>query len=729
MKVKPIFLSLIFSTISIYSISQLKISSETRQNFNSIYNFCIKNKITEENIVNHLPKLPIYKVYNKYCISTLARVSNNFREEDLNKKAFLSSKIGNIATIKIPLIYIEDIVNYKNIEYLSIADRIQPLNNKMTSDVRADSVWKGINLPEGYTGKNVLIGITDWGFDYDHPMFMDTTLTNSRVRAAWDHFKTEGNQPMFGYGVEYLTPTELDNANSDTASRYYDYATHGTHVAGIAGGSGAGLDYRGVAFESEYLFNSIQLDVGSVIDAFNWMKNIADSDGKRLVINMSWGLYYLGTMDGTSLISQAINNLSNQGVVFVTSAGNNGGVNLHIKKEFNNDSISTLIDFYNYNYHDYMWGQSVSVWGEVNNFFSAKLEIYNSNDSLIDSTNVYNTNLDNGYHDSIIVVGNDTIFYNYTIDQSHPQNQRPHMRIRVKNTNSSYKVVLNSFATSGTVHYWNVVELSNGVGNWGMPFYSFGDNGVSGDSEYSLGEPASTESAITVAAHKSENRTSSGSVYPGYLASFSSKGPTYDERIKPDISAPGVSVKSSINSYTTRTYNSVANTVFNGRTYNFAAFSGTSMSSPATAGVVALMLEANPLISPEDVKQMLKNTARQDNRTGVISAPGSTKWGMGKITATEAIKMALTTVSINDEDDNNIFTLYPNPSDDKLIIEIKQPKTTYMSYSIYSLDGKIMAKDYIKETKILNINDWKKGIYFFNINTESNVKTLKFIKL
>lgn len=715
--------------VNFYSMfGQVNLSSETRHNLEEIASFYRKYTPTTKNIKKHFEKLPIYKVRGEFCLSTVSKVTSSFSKSDLNNAAYIGSRVGNIVTIKIPLSNVSDVNYFKNIEFLSIADRIQPLNNKMTADLRVDSVWQGINAPQGYSGKNVLIGITDWGFDYEHPMFMDTTLTTSRVRAAWDHFKIEGNQPSYGYGVEYLTPSELDDANSDTASYYYDYATHGSHVAGIAGGSGAGLEYRGVAFEAEYLFNSVRLDVGSVIDAFNWMKGIADQDNKRLVINMSWGLYYLGTMDGTSLISQAINNLSNQGVVFVTSAGNNGDVNLHIKKEFNNDTLVSRIGFYNYNAHPSMWGQSISMWGEVNNNFNSKIEVYDGVNTLIGSTNVYTTQFDAGYHDSILVIANDTIFYNYTIDQVHPQNQRPHIRLRVKNTNTNYRVVLNSSAVSGTVHYWNVVELSNGVGNWGMPFYAFGQNGVGGDSHYSLGEPACTESAITVAAHRSENVSLSGTAFPGTLASFSSEGPTYDERIKPDVSAPGVSVISSINSYTTRSYSSVANTTFNGRTYHFAAFSGTSMSSPATAGVVALMLEANPLIAPADIRSMLRLTARQDNRTGVIVAPGSTEWGMGKVTATEALQMALSTVTIEENNVRNSLMVYPNPVQNELTLKLEQQLEKAIAYSIYSVDGKLIVSGELIDTHKISVDQWKAGVYFVQVRTQEEIATVKLIK-
>ena len=79
-----------------------------------------------------------------------------------------------------------------------------------------------------------------------------------------------------------------------------------------------------------------------------WMYQKAQADGKRLVINMSWGLYHFGTLDGTSLLSQAITSYTDLGVVFANSAGNNGNVNFHIKKQFNNDLLKSKIDFLQY---------------------------------------------------------------------------------------------------------------------------------------------------------------------------------------------------------------------------------------------------------------------------------------------------------------------------------------------------------------------------------------------
>ena len=721
-------LTFLFLLATVLSFSQIRINSESQENIDRIV-FQSKEK-TNIQIKKGNPLLPIYKVHGELCLSTIGKVTNGFSVNNLNDKAFIGSQVGNIVTIKIPLKNLAEINNFQNVLQIQVAERIYSHNNKMTSDVRADSVWAGTGLAQAFTGKNVLIGITDWGFDYDHPMFMDTTLTISRVRAAWDQFKYSGNIPSgFGYGVEYVTPVEFDSANSDTAGDYYDYATHGNHVAGIAGGSGAGLEYRGVAFESQYLFNSIQLDAGSAIDAFVWMKSIADSDWKRLVVNMSWGLYYMGTMDGNSLVSQAIDNLSAQGVTFVTSGGNNGNDNFHIKKVFSSDSIRSRIGFYPYSAHQFMWGQCISMWGQPTNAFSSRVEVYNSSNVLVANSRYYHSNSDNGYHDTFIVIGTDTVFYNYSIDSAHPNNNRPHQRLRVKNTNTSLRVALHSYASSGTVHYWNVVELSNGVGNWGLDFYSYGTDGVAGDNLYGLGEPACTKSAITVAAHQAEIVAVSGQVFPGNIASFSSRGPTYDERIKPDVSAPGMNIISSINSYTTRSYTTAASTMFKGRTYDFAAFSGTSMSSPATAGVVALLLEASPTLEPRQVKEILIATAREDNRTGTLPIAGNTVWGHGKVTTTAAVKMALLTVSLDENELNEIgVSLFPNPNKGSFNLQFDKEQQIN-SLFITDINGRLIKEITPQKTLNYEINfEGASGIYFLNMMSENEKITLKLIK-
>ena len=147
-------------------------------------------------------------------------------------------------------------------------------------------------------------------------------------------FRSQGPHPEgYDYGTVYTDTADILAAMCDT-SNVYQYGYHGTRVASIAGGSGGGSKYRGVAFEADLLFATFLVNEQAVIDAFNWMYQIAQSRNKRLVINISWGLYYMDNLDGTGRLSHTIDSLTGLGVVFVTSGGNNGDVNFHLGQNF-----------------------------------------------------------------------------------------------------------------------------------------------------------------------------------------------------------------------------------------------------------------------------------------------------------------------------------------------------------------------------------------------------------
>src|SRR5690606_17452396 len=103
-----------------------------------------------------------------------------------------------------------------------------------------------------------------------------------------------------------------------------------------------------------------------------------------------------------------------------------------------------------------------------------------------------------------LIIANDTIFYNLSAENNFPQNNRPHIRFRINNKNTNYRVILKVTAEEGTVHLWNVTELTTDVGNWGMPFTSIGGAYTSGDSQYGISEPACTDGTIAVAAYASQ---------------------------------------------------------------------------------------------------------------------------------------------------------------------------------------------------------------------------------
>lgn len=671
---------------------------------------------------------PVYQISGVWYVSLYGKRLPNCNWNIISENnILLGSSVGKITTMKVPLERLDEVDFSQFYSYLEIPGKIVPQLDKAVKDTRADSVQRGINLPGAFTGRDVLIGVTDWGFDYGHPMFYDTLLTQSRIYAAWDQYKQIGNLPAGQtYGVEYDTPSELAAAETDTAN-IYSHHTHGSHVAGIAGGSGAGSVYRGFGFESQFLFATFYIDQASAIDAFVWMKDKAQAAGKRLVVNMSWGVYYnqMGSLDGFSLLSEAIDELSatNQ-VVFVGAAGNNNGTNFHIKKTFNNNTFNSLIGFYSYAANPYMWGECITAWGQQGHNFSNKISVYNNLGTLLVSSPFYSTST-TGYLDSILVAGNDTIVFTISSETANPLNGKPGMQIRIRSLNADNRIVLTGSAIDGTVHYWNLPDLTNGAGNFGQTFTAYGANGITGDSFYAIGEPGCANSVITVAAYSSSYVTGSGNTVGGAPASFTSIGPLHNETMKPDISAPGVNVASSISSYTDASYTAVSTITFNGKNYDFARFSGTSMATPCVAGIVSLILDANPNLSSLQVKNIIKTTARLDNYTGNIVAPGNTKWGMGKINAYAAVKLALNTLSLDEHGNPSSFVLYPNPVSDALHI-LNMNDLPISQVSLISMDGKTIDVHLNDDT--IDLSGLTNGLYFLKIQSASENYTLSFVK-
>ncbi|MES2588405.1 MAG: S8 family peptidase [Bacteroidota bacterium] len=720
---KILLLSFLLNFILIQA--QNKCSNITRIDLNQIQKAIRDKENNPLEYLNVMEKYPINTLNGQKYLSVLAKVNSSFSSEDLIAKKYLVGKgIKQIRTLKIPLNEIGNINSITGLEYYEIAGKISPSLDKAIKDIHADSVQKGINLPEAYTGKDVLIGITDWGFDYTHPNFYDTLLSQTRILAAWDQYKQSGPSPSgYSYGTEFSTVNDLLAAQSDT-SNIYGYGIHGTHVAGITGGSGAGTPFRGVAFEANFLFATFLIDATSVLDAYEWMYQKSLQEGKRLVINQSWGLHWIGNLDGTSLLSQAIDSYSNLGVTFVSSAGNNGDVNFHLSKTFANDDLRSKVVFYNYGSNPNMWGQSLSLWGEATKNFSVGIQILNGANDTLAETPYYATNTTPNYIDSTLIVGLDTVFFNVSAEQANPLNNRPHARFRVKNKKISFKIIMKVKAIDGTVHCWNVTELTTDVGNWGMSFASNAGGIVAGDHNYGISEPACTNSTIAVAAYES---IGTGTGTAGNIAPFSSFGPTLDERIKPDISAPGVNVGSSFSSFTDETFTAAQTVQFNGRTYPFAKISGTSMSGPIVTGVVALILDANPYLTPAQIKEIIKTTAREDNFTSPIPTEGSVRWGAGKINAYKAIQLALQTIGTleNTELKNENLNIYPNPSAAMLNIGFEE-NMDGKTVSIIDFSGKEVKMNVTKN--VLDISKLSAGTYLLRFESKGKIVQEKFIK-
>ena len=147
------------------------------------------------------------------------------------------------------------------------------------------------------------------------------------------------------------------------------------------------------------------------------------------------------------------------------------------------------------------------------------------------------------------------------------------------------------------------------------------------------------------------------------------------------------------------------------------------MASPMVAGVVALILDANPYLMPHQVKDIIMQTAREDNYTLVIPTEGSPKWGAGKINAYAAVQLALITVGTNEIKQEKKIEIYPNPCSSVLNF-----KGDFIPNTIDLIDiNGISIKREIQNGST-SIAELKAGTYFVRFLKEGKVYQEKIIK-
>jgi hypothetical protein len=211
---------------------------------------------------------------------------------------------------------------------------------------------------------------------------------------------------------------------------------------------------------------------------------------------------------------------------------------------------------------------------------------------------------------------------------------------------SGWKFTLTGRSVSGEATWDGWVDVDSC--SVGAQFTS--GEGYSIDNSKTVGLPGTANEIITVGSYVTKSRwTSKGGTSIsrggaiGQLSSFSSIGPTRDGRTKPDIVAPGQWIISAASLYKdavlTLAIGRIAPDDFH------IPLQGTSMSAPHTAGVIALMLQFNPTLTANQIRETLRKGARQDFATGDIDpTAGNARWGWGKIDARTAAGMFRVTV-------------------------------------------------------------------------------------
>jgi subtilisin family serine protease len=374
--------------------------------------------------------------------------------------ALTGTKAGNVWTVHIPPARVKEVTTFTSLSYIELDQPAFPELNVARSTTRVDSVHRGINLPAIYNGQDVIVGIIDFGFDYNHPAFFDTLYQQYRISRVWELNGVGSPPPGFTYGNELTDSVSIKIQGTDDPLQM-----HGTSVAGIAAGSGYGSAgnnrFRGVAYKSEMVLVGVRRDTIAAqwqqgtftdfIDGVNYIFNYAASVGKPCVINISWGSQS-GPHDGTTLLNHAFNSMTGPGRIIVMSAGNEGTEKIHLSKSFTatDTTLSTFLKFSS-NVINYKrtW---VDVWSDSLKTFCANVTLYASNVTGATTPKVC---LDNNVHDFILINSNgvDTCFVQF-INSTAEFNGRPRMIIDIYNKGYD-SIAVNFTAQNQDMDMWN----------------------------------------------------------------------------------------------------------------------------------------------------------------------------------------------------------------------------------------------------------------------------------
>ena len=586
----------------------------------------------------------------------------SFTGEDALQEAtrhglIVQTQLKTMATALILPDSLEAVANLTHINRIEVASKVQITLDTAKVPTRVREVHLGgvrygqmpDQTSEAYKGEGVVVGVVDIGFDFTHPTFFDASdATLYRVKRVWDQRATAsgtlGSPVGRNYGVEYATQDQILAAGHCKGN-----GSHGSHVAGIAGGSGAGTSFVGMAPKSDLVFVPTTMYSTAILDGVKYILDYAKSQQKPCVVNLSLGSH-VGPHDGTSDFDRACDELKQEGFVLVGSAGNEGQKALYLQHTFtangNDTAMMSYLDFST-------TSTTLDIWSDNRDHFTATLRLTDGNGTPKSSISVSSDSRSNDYQ--YLKVGTDTLCKVYCWATLSPTNQKADVYFSIdaekwnKTKYGDYKlnlrVVSNNRQKTMSAQMW----LNNGVftkGGFSDPLLK------EGNTTHTVGETGgSGKSIISVGAYESRYfwKSLNGNTYRytndiiGNIAGFSSHGPTADGRMKPDIAAPGCVLISAYNSFEALSKNDTAMVGYaiekNGKKYHFGAMQGTSMASPAAAGIIALWLQVNPRLSVDSVKHILENTALPHPDAGKPNAAYT--WGYGKIDAAAGVQYLL----------------------------------------------------------------------------------------
>jgi minor extracellular serine protease Vpr len=499
-------------------------------------------------------------------------------------KTVLNGVALEIPANKVPLL-----AKAKNVKsvYESVKFHAAPLpeNKPYMNDsgpfVGSNDIWTA-----GYNGTGIKVGVIDTGIDYNHPDLKEAYV------GGWD-FVDDDNNPMEAYPDPNGT-TEDQIAGS----------SHGTHVAGTIAANKVGIfGINGVAPKVDlYAYRVLGPDGGTTEDVIAAIeKSVVDGMD---VINLSLGN---SLNDPNYPSSVAVNNAMLAGTTVVVANGNDG------PERWTAGSPATAA-------LGISVGNSTPPGERPLAKASTSLNPNLVYDLQVMSNNPFVENYKAAIEDKDIEIVN--AGFGYVSD--------------FEGLDVEGKAVLIS---RGDIPF--VEKLANAKAAGAKVAFIY--NNKPGFIEHFLGKDASVTAAFnmkdtdgTALAAAIDAATGPVTInvsdfisqtYAGdELTDSSSRGPvkeTYD--IKPDFTAPGTSIYSSVPGYGVEAAYETA----------YASYTGTSMAAPHVAGLSALLLQAHPEWTPFDVKTALSNTATRIGEVGKYTVHDQ---GAGRVQGLKALQ-------------------------------------------------------------------------------------------
>ncbi len=608
----------------------------------------------------------------------------------------------------------------------------------------ASDVWAGqqagkTDLPQAFTGKGVISGIIDMGFDARHPMFR-LSDGQSRIRWFWDTTLESDDSTL---GTFYDTSEKIVNAEPNEMAMAF---SHATHVAGIMAGSEFG-GVKGIAHESEMFWAEIpdyltgqqktifidlmrqhfpdkplladRLQTWESSDLFyllgvKKMFDDADALGRPCVINFSYGsrnqwMYTSATV--REIISEM---LQKPGHILVAATGNDGVLDVYREKKAG-ESLKIDISTTPLNLL-LQWKRQDTP--PVLTLKGEKVNITVNFEKLMTAAANWNAESEPGEVLQEDLYGDDNCLNMTYMDQL---SNDEYVVVKLSNSNPDFKNYTLSCESPGALRIFSTFMSFNET-NPTDPGFQPGTVGYPAGYTDVIGVGAMHyRNAVKTLDNKWETNAQLASK-PGQLASISSCGPTIDNVVKPDVVAPGHNVISAFSGacikedmQKTKVYEEEKF----GANHRLAAFTGTSMASPCVAGIIALWLQANPKLTQQDVMEIIRKTSHQPD-------PAYTEknnyYGWGVIDAYAGMLEALKLTSSV----RGLSTHQPVHASIRL-----QGKTLHVGIGdndkgelrVYTTSGMLAGVYTLTGNTTINLSHLADGVYALQLNTSSEATT------